>query len=665
MLSKLTQSYDIKNLVEELNKIKLDVNKLDKIMASGKVKINSYIDEKKKITLLHKYIKGNNFQATQWLIKNQANPYTEDYYNLPAFFYFMHSPVAAKIFTLLEENNIDFSYKNSHGRMLLQDLVINGEIALFNKVLKKVKNPFALDDYGKNILFDAISSGDKDTMNLVFDIKDAPLAMQDTNKESLLHFVKDGDLNLIEFLLEKHVPPTLQDKQSKNIIFYLSERVEKASSEQDIKHLTKLIDIALKEKESHGQKDNDGNNLLTGFLGTLNKPLSQYSQKNFLSDLISKFVDSGVDIDEKNKEGNNALLLSVAKNDLDAVILLIKKNADINVVNAEDITPLALAVMKGSNEYLEMVKLLLGSGANPNIKDSKDSTIFEKIVYILIYINHENMKKENNADMSLTPAVQHEDDVDLSRFNEDDFIRNAFELMVSSKLVDYEILNSHGNPYFYILVFTENTYLVNLMFKHGADINQSNKDGQNILQYYLNFIDENPADDGTINRIMKNIVKFGIDLNHRDNLGATIVHNTLLKNPLKITKNIVSSGGSVDAIDNKGRTLLHNAIWANDIEKVQYILGVKSELVNEPDKLGVLPINYAAFLGNKDLVCYLLHHNAFINNLHEKHKSTLDFFKRFHKNIFKLEKEHYDDSEERRHIKNLITNMKEEFNIVD
>ena len=666
MLSKIIQRYDINSLIDELEQTKLNVKELDKILASGSVKINAFVDPKTKTTLLHKLLKVNKFLAVKWLLDNQANPYTEDSYSLPAFFYFIHSPIAKKLYTLLEENNIDFNYKNSQGRTVLQDVVINGNIVIFNKLINKIKNPFSLDEYGKNILYDAISSGDKEIMNLVFDLEDAPLDIQDKNRESLLHFVRDGDLNLIEFLLNKGVPPTLQDMEGKNIIFYLSERIEKSSSEADIKHLTKLIDIALKAKDSLDQKDKDGNNLLTSFLNTLNKPLAQYSQKDFLSDLISKFVSNGIDIDEKNNEGKNALLLSVDKNDIETVMLLIKNGADVNIPNSDNVTPLAISVMKGNNDFFDMTKLLLSSDANPNIKDAKGISIIEKIIYILIYINKENLKKDDEDEIH-TPVkeVSEVGEEDLSKFNEDDYIRNIFELIITNKMVDFDILNSQGNPCFFILILTENTYLADLLLKSGGDINQENKDGKNILQYYLEFAGRNNADELTTVRIMKNIVRFGINLRHRDKLGATIVHNTLLSSPLQITKTIVKSGAPIDMSDRKGRTLLHNAIWANDLEKVKYILSIKKELLNAPDKLGVIPINYAAFLGNKELVCYLLHHESFVNNLHEKQKSTIDFFKRFHKNIFKLQQDDYDNKEDKKHVLSLIKNMKEEFNIVD
>jgi len=660
MLSNFKTTYDDATLVSELEKQKLDVKKLNKILANGDIKINGFLDKEKKLTYLHKFIKGNSLASTQWLLQNHANPYTEDEHHLPAFFYFIHSPIANKLYHILEENNVDFSFKNSQGRMVLQDIVINGDIALYNRVIRKVKKPFSVDSYGRNVLFDAISSGDKDTMNLVFDHEDAPLDIQDNEKNSLLHFVKDGDLNLIEFLLNKGVSPSIPDINEKNIIFYLSERVEKSSSVQDIKQLTALIDMALQSKNSLTQKDQKGNNLLLGFLNTLNKPLASYNQKSFLSDLISKFIKSGVDINEKNKEGDNALFLAIEKNDLETAMLLLENDADINIANMNQETPLSFSVLKGTNEYLEMVKLLLEHKANPNIKDPTGVCIFEKIVYILLYINKKNLKQETKQELT-----EEDENLDLDKFNEDDFIRTTFELIVSGKLVDFDAMDSQGNPFFFIQVFSENNYNAELLFKAGANINQTNSEGKNILEYYIDFVKKNEVDENLVKKIIKNIVKFGIDLSKRDDQGATLLHNTILKEPLSMSKNIIGVGASINVTDKKGRTLLHNAIWANDIDKVRFIIGIKKDLLNIPDKLGIMPINYAVFFGNKELTYYLLSLNGYVNNLHEKQKATLDFFKRFHKNVIKLENEENEEKVKNRQMLTLLVNMKKEFMIVD
>ncbi|NQY93029.1 MAG: hypothetical protein HRT43_02580 [Campylobacteraceae bacterium] len=80
------EEYDYTSILDDLLKPKIDTERLDKYLGESSFKINAYVDKKKKQTLLHKIIKANKLNATQWLLKNQANPYTEDEHNLPAFF---------------------------------------------------------------------------------------------------------------------------------------------------------------------------------------------------------------------------------------------------------------------------------------------------------------------------------------------------------------------------------------------------------------------------------------------------------------------------------------------------------------------------------------------------------------------------------------------------
>jgi len=56
---------------------------------------------------------------------------------------------------------------------------------------------------------------------------------------------------------------------------------------------------------------------------------------------------------------------------------------------------------------------------------------------------------------------------DIEKFKEDDFIRTVFELIVAEQLIDFDILDSQGNPYFFILVFSENNILLNYFLKQG------------------------------------------------------------------------------------------------------------------------------------------------------------------------------------------------------
>jgi len=657
---------NIQKLLIELEKKTLNKQKLDSMLVSNDIKINMPLDEISKKTLLHKMIEDNKPLSVKWLLDNHANPYIEDSLNIPAFFTFANHTKTEQMLKILVQYNIDFNYKSSNGRTVLQDIVLNGDILLVKKILPYIKNPFSLDGYGKNILYDAIASGSKEMLELVFSLPNIDFNIQSNAKESLLHFAKDGNLDIIEFLLRKGVSPTLQDLDDKNIIFYLSQRIEESKLQSEIEKISKLIDLALSAEDAINQKNQDGETLLLGFLKNLNKPLGQYNQKKMLSQLIETFIQSGVDINEQDNEGNTPLLVAVEKNDLETVQLLIENGADVNLRNQEGSTPLSVAVMKGDKSYFDMIKLLLAFEADPNIKDSKGLTLLEKMLYILIYVyNYEKSSMPFCVADIVSNEDGEEDEDKILKYNEDDYMKDVLEMMISYKIADLSVLDSRGNPYIFILIITQNDSLAKLLIRYGADINQTNKDGQNILQYYLEFASESEIDEVTINRRIKDIVKLGVNLDHRDENGGTILHNTVLKHPLTITKNIHKCGASIDAADYKGRTLLHNAIWASNLDTMKYIIQNNRTLLNTPDKLGILPINYAAFMGSKDLVCYLIKEKSYVNNIHEIPEYMKNFLKRFHKNIKELEHQKNISPQDRKDIKILLENMKKEFNIVE
>jgi ankyrin repeat protein len=657
---------NLNKLLIELEKKTLNKNKLDTMLTTNDIKINMPLDDNSKKTILHRMIEDNKVLSVKWLFDNHANPYIEDSLNIPAFFTFANHLKSDQMLKVLIQYNIDFNYKSSNGRTVLQDIVLNGDVSLAKKILPYIKNKFSLDNYGKNILFDALSSGNKDMIDLVYSLPDLDINIQAKNKDSLLHFVKDGHLDIIEFLLTKGVSPTLQDSDDKNIIFYLSQRMENTVVVSEISKISKLIDLALRAEDAIAQKNQNGETLLLGFLKNLHKPLGEYNQKKMLSQLIETFIKSGVNIDEQDNEGNTPLLVAVEKNDLETVQLLVNNGADINLKNKEGSTPLSIAVMKGNKDYYDMIKLLLAFEADPNIKDSKGLTLIEKILYILIYVyNYENSTMPFCVSDILNKEQKEEDEDFILKYNEDDYMKDVLEMMISYKIADLSVLDSRGNPYLFILIITQNDSLAKLLIRYGADINQENKDGKNILQYYLDFASENEIEDSIVNKRIKDIIKFGVNLDHRDEHGGTILHNTVLKHPLTITKNIHKCGANIDVSDHKGRTLLHNAIWANNLETMKYIIQNNRALLNTPDKLGILPINYAAFIGSKELVCYLIKEKSYVNNIHEIPQYMINFLKRFHKNIKELEQLKTLSPQDKKDIKILLENMKKEFNIVE
>jgi ankyrin repeat protein len=68
----------------------------------------------------------------------------------------------------------------------------------------------------------------------------------------------------------------------------------------------------------------------------------------------------------RDDAGNTGLIRAVFMNNRDSVELLLKAGSDVNAKNAPGMTALHLAVKFG---HAELAGLLLGAGANPDLKD--------------------------------------------------------------------------------------------------------------------------------------------------------------------------------------------------------------------------------------------------------------------------------------------------------
>ena len=161
---------------------------------------------------------------------------------------------------------------------------------------------------------------------------------------------------------------------------------------------------------------------------------------------------------------------------------------------------------------------------------------------------------------------------------------------------------------------------------------------------------------------LKNIISLGVDINARDNYGGVVLHKAILDNDEQTIKILINAKADLNAIDNRGRNHIHNTIWKNRIKIFKLIYSYNKKLLNQPDKFGVLPINYAAFLGYHEFVEVLIDHESQINNPYKKGNYILQFLEKFHPNLNKL-LEQNTNKHDKDKIEQLINNMKKEFDV--
>lgn len=89
------------------------------------------------------------------------------------------------------------------------------------------------------------------------------------------------------------------------------------------------------------------------------------------TDFVKSLLDSGANIESKNKLGATALIMASIKGHTDVVKLLLDRGAAVNVKTTTGITPLMAAA---TADDAEAVKLLLEKGADFSAKDEKGRT---------------------------------------------------------------------------------------------------------------------------------------------------------------------------------------------------------------------------------------------------------------------------------------------------
>jgi len=105
-------------------------------------------------------------------------------------------------------------------------------------------------------------------------------------------------------------------------------------------------------------------------------PIMYACQKNNIN-AVKILLENGADMNMQDSDGYSAIFYAIWKNNIEILeILCQNKYTDINLKNSETNTPLMYACeeYKSNNNKLESIKILLKYNANKNITDINDET---------------------------------------------------------------------------------------------------------------------------------------------------------------------------------------------------------------------------------------------------------------------------------------------------
>jgi ankyrin repeat protein len=612
LLNKSKSSEEI--FLKELLNEKINTKKLDKLYKELNIDLNTLSFDNE--CILHYCSKKNLYLSVLWLVLNEINLEIENEKKETAIFYAIHAKNSA-ILQILIENGIEINHLNIFNRTALQEAVISANNRIINYLLPKTKALNNCDIYGNNLIFDAVTNGNIDIIKKIALHKEINLNQINLEGNTVLHkeiVLKNNNLALL--LMDLGINPTILDKNGKNFLFYaISKGID------NISILKKAVSLGC----NLDARNRDNKTLLMESINLyLTTALDDKKEKLSHLKMIKELIHLGINVQASDNNNENAFFLATKSEDRNLIHCLLENaNIDINHQNNLGNTALLSLVLNGIRNE-DLIVLYLKKGANPDLLNLSKKSIVEILIDIILHI--ENKKPLAFEDETL--------------LNENAEYANVLDIILKNYSIDINRLDSKGQPLFFDSILFFNFKLFKLLRTKSINLNQKDKNGNNIIFKLMEYNNKNLIKDKKLYlNTIKSLVNAGVDINAKNNEGVTALHLAVGEKCEYTIRLLLELRADCFITDNQGRSIIHTCIWKNTTKYFKLLHHYNKEIVNIPDNFGIKPINYAAFMGKKALVVEMLDVGAQLNNPLNKDPQILKFLEKYHSNILTLSKD--------------------------
>ncbi|WP_128895842.1 ankyrin repeat domain-containing protein [Longirhabdus pacifica] len=343
---------------------------------------------------------------------------------------------------------------------------------------------------------------------------------------------------------------------------------------------------------------------------------------------LQKLLESGLDINEVNKNGD--MLLHFAVNVLDAKAferLLNIENINVDVPNEEMETPLMLASKQG---YADKVETLIRFGADVNYRNN-DTSVLEhaikdshpNVVTVLIEGNVDVNVQDNDGETALMIAANRNEEI--------------VKILLEAN-ADVNVQNNKGKTAIMFAAEEKEEQIVQSLIEANADVNVQDNDGETALIYALkNSYALNEMNKGLIAHLLqagadstittvdgysavdlairhmnkyrdKEILLWMYDENFQFSSEEQAYYDAvyaLVQADSGAVQEIIDTGFDPNISHRNGDTLLNIAVHLGK-EAVELLLNVDEIDVNVQDSKGITALMYAVYLQDEQITNMLL-----------------------------------------------------------
>lgn len=538
MLKKLLSKKSItpKEFLDELSQNIFNEIKINQLYEDNDIDLNWTNEDNE--TMLHYCSKKGFAQAVRWLLNNGANIEAENNQGETPIFYSIYSK-DREIINILLEYNANVNHINSFKRTLLQEAIITASNKFIKLLMQKVKDVNNCDIHGNNLIFDAIANGSPEIITEVAKLDGININQINKEGNTILHkelILKNHELAMQ--LLELGADPTIQDKKGKNFLFYAVSKGDK-----NIPLLNKAVEMGC---NINSRSSDDTTILMESISHYLKVPEDNKELRMSHLNMIKTLIRLGVNVTAVDTQNEN-VLFNVTRN-LDKKLILLLLDSDSFNINHQNIygeTIFFELVLKGGVNHLDLIKLYLEKGANPNIKNKNGKTIIE--ILIDLTLHYENNKP---IDLELEKKI-----------NRNGEYPTVLAFILNNSTVDLDQYTSKFEPLFFESIIYYNFKLFKLLKKFDLDINQKDKDGNNILFRLMDT--KNAIDKDELKlflNTLQSLINIGVNVYTKNKNGESILHKAIAEKDEYTFKLLLTCKTDILAQDNFGRTIMHVSV---------------------------------------------------------------------------------------------------------
>ncbi|XEV07499.1 hypothetical protein FSHL1_012786 [Fusarium sambucinum] len=291
------------------------------------------------------------------------------------------------------------------------------------------------------------------------------------------------------------------------------------------------------------------------------------------------------------------LHLACGKGNIDVIQLLVEEGVCLDDTWKDDTWKRGVRAIQWASEegQVEVVKLLIDSGANINVKTEDGSPI----LHSMCQTGHPETIK------ALVDAGADNEELDPFGFNPLAVSLyygnlNAANVLIAAGSELSRIIKSHGAKLLYHAVAEDYTSIISFLLDNGVDLGERDEDGVQALEFAVSCCRTH---------LVELFIEKGANVFGTDSRGRTALHHACTHGNIETVRLLINTGSNLWSFDSQGRTCLHPASYGDSLEIVDLLVTMGLSISAKAFD-GRIPLHCAAMKGSIEIVNFLLKEGA-------------------------------------------------------